>query len=380
MTKNISIFYASRKGGHRFPTEALSEYLNLKYGNRLKVQVFNLLEKDKIGNFFEKLARQGDLLIPKIWRKGYRHLENDNRLFSSFSKFFLALILSNPLLKILRQATHKIDLILSFQPEVNAVIPFIKNQISARIESIIVDYSAHSLWVNDRIDFYYVGNDFVANRLIKLGVPSPKIKITGIPQKLTFLNALKIPAPDQRHGLGLKSNLPTVTVMGGFLGKMVDYYEIIKSIIQTGFNCQVIVVFGKNVNAYKRCLPLIKQAKITIKPCVNLPDIAQVMQAADIIITKPGAVTISEALTLGKPLILLTPKAGSAQELTFAQNIVAAGAGLHISNTATVGTLVQQLFENPSQLSQMAEKAKTLGNLNRTATQFITENILSHLS
>jgi processive 1,2-diacylglycerol beta-glucosyltransferase len=379
LLKNIYIFYASRKGGHRFPTAALSEYLNLNYGNQLNVRVFNLLENDKIGDFFEKITRQGDLWLPKVWQKGYRGLENNNKIFSSFYKFFLALILTNPLLKTLRLANDKLDLILSFQPEVNAVIPFIKNQIRTRIESIIVDYSAHSLWVNDCINCYYVGNDFVANRLIKLGVLPQKIKITGIPQKLTFLNALKTSAADQRQGLGLKSNLPTITIMGGFLGKMVDYFAIIKSIIQTDFNCQVIVVFGKNVNAYKKCLPLIEQAKIIIKPCVNLPDIANVMQAADIIITKPGAVTISEALTLGKPMILLTPKAGSAQELTFAQNIVASGAGLHISDTATVGYLVQQLFENPFQLSQMAEKAKTLGNLNRTATQIIAENILKHL-
>lgn len=378
MLKNIYIFYASRKGGHRFPAEALSEYINRKYGDKIKVRVFNLLEYGKFGDFFEKLARQGDLLLPKVWQKGYRGLENNNKIFSSFYKFFLTLFLANSLLKVLK-LSNNIDLILSFQPEVNAVLSFLKNQINPPVESVIVDYSAHSLWVNDQVEFYYVGNDFVANRLIKLGVPSPKIKITGIPQKLTFLNALETSVQERRKALGINPDLTTITVMGGFLGKMVDYFKIIKSIVQADFNCQMIVVFGKNVAAYKKCLPLIEQSKITIKPYVGLPDVANVMRAADIIITKPGAVTISEALTLGKPMILLTPQAGSAQELTFAQNIEAAGAGIHISNTKNVGSMVKQLLENPLQLSQMAEKAKALGRLNRTATQIIAENILKHL-
>jgi phosphatidylinositol alpha-mannosyltransferase len=370
--KRICILYSSRKGGHRFPAEGLLDYLNPPIGGSKQSALFNLLDYTMVGSRLDALARFGDLFLPKVWRQGYKHLESNRLLFTRLARLALGLIFVNPLKKIL--TTDKFDLVLSFQPEVNAILSFIKNK-RMHFATVIVDYSAHSLWVQNCIESYYVGNQFVAEKLKELGVPAAKIKITGIPQKSSFLNVRQIPITEQRKMLNLDPNLPTITVMGGFLGKMVDYPTIIKSIIQSGFSGQMIVVFGKNKKAFLKSQSLIKQAPITIKPCVNLPDVAGVMWAADIIITKPGAVTIAEALTLGKPLILLTPKAGSAQELTFAQNIQKAGAGFHIAKAELVGSVIKQLLSARFGLKAVAQRAEALGALNRTANQLIAESI-----
>lgn len=377
--RNIYLLYASRKGGHRFPAEALLEYMKINYSYKMNCQLFNLLDYAKIASILDTIGRLGDLFLPKIWRRGYQHLESNRKLFSRVSRFILSLIFSSTLNKILQSALSKIDLIISFQPEVNVIFPYLKKNLCQRFETIIVDYSAHSLWVQNCIQYYYVGSDFVADKLKNLGVDREKIKVSGIPQKISFFKTQKITISEQRKVLNLNPDLPTITVMGGFLGKMIDYELVIKSIIQANFNCQLIVIFGKNKKAYKRCQKLIEQSPILIRPYVALPDVAEVMWAADIIITKPGAVTIGEAFALGKPLILITPKAGSAQELTFAQNVQASGAGIYISQTKTVGSLVKQLFQNREKLLAMTKKSEALGELNRTATQFIAENILNHL-
>ena len=377
--KNIYIFYSSNKGGHRFPAEALSEYLKLNYGHLLNINLFNLLDYSPVGAILDRIGRWGDLYLPMFWRKGYTQLATNRQFFTTFSKFSLNLILANTLFKLVKFVNNKTDLILSFQAEVNTLFPFIRRKISNRLETVIVDYSAHSLWINNEIDTYYVGNNFVAEKVIKLNVPNHKIIISGIPQKLSFLNVLKTSIRQQRKTLNLNPDLPTFIPMGGYLGKMVDYGLIIKSIIQTNLKCQLVVVFGKNTKAYRKCIPLINQAKITIKPFVAIPDIANVMWAADIIITKPGAVTISEALTLGKPMILVTPKAGSAQEHIFAKNIQDAGAGIHIPKVEAVGNLLKKLSEDQELLSNMAKKSYALGELNRNSNKVIAEGILTNL-
>ncbi len=383
LPKKICLLYSSRKGGHRFPAEALAEYLGRQKAESRKqyaVQLFNLLDYTTIGKWLDWLARLGDLYLPKFWRHGYQHLESRHSFFSNLSRFVLKIIFQKALLRVLNLLDNKVDLILSFQPEVNTLFPLIRKDFVRKFETVIVDYSAHSLWVQDWINRYYVGNSFVAEKLKRFGVAEAKIKISGIPQKLSSLNVQKVPIPEQRKLLDLDPNLPTVTVMGGFLGKMVDYPAVIKSVCQTNFKCQMIVVFGKNKKAFAQCRSLIEKAPIPIRPYVALPDVSGVMWAADIIITKPGAVTISEALTLGKPMLLITPRAGSAQELTFAQNIEKAGVGIHIPKAELVGKQLKQLFENPQVLYAMAEKAKILGLLNHTATQTIAESILSEFN
>ena len=84
----------------------------------------------------------------------------------------------------------------------------------------------------------------------------------------------------------------------------------------------------------------------------------ELMAVADLIITKPGGLTTSEALAAGKPLLIVNPIPG--QEAANSDFLLERGAAVKVNRVEDLPYRLSQLFAS-TKLTQMARAAKALG-------------------
>lgn len=374
----ISILMSSKKGGHKFPAEALATYIVSNFPDKIETRIINLLDYIPVAYHLDKVGRWCDLKLRRLWKFGYASLYKGVPKFSELYKRFIAFILGNyDSQHRIEKVLEKPDLIISFQPEVNCIAGWLHRKFNVPIYTVVMDYSAHIGWTDKNISKYFVSNSIVHDQLIDYGVSEEKILITGAPPQKGFEEVTKNSMKKHRQGLGIKENLFTILIMGGFLGKMVDYMGIIESLISIKKPIQLLVVVGRNRLMYER----IKNRNLeNVYPYFFVPNIHTVMWAADLVISKPGGMVIADSLSLGKPMMLIDPVAGSLQEIIFADIVEKQGVGIHLRDTSEVKNTVQDLLSHHEKLKMMAKKSFKLGEKNRNAAKTITENIIKTLN
>ncbi len=177
------------------------------------------------------------------------------------------------------------------------VAAFLKKNgfIHAKVVSIITDFDVHALWLADGVDIFTVACEDTKKKLSSLGVPSEKIVVTGIPTAEKFSSPVN--RDELKSKLNLKKDIFTVLVATGSFG--VGPLEKIALALN---GCQVLIVCGRNKALFEK-LSQRKIENIVTYGLVN--NMHELMAVSDAMITKPGGLSICEALVNGLPLIFI---------------------------------------------------------------------------
>jgi processive 1,2-diacylglycerol beta-glucosyltransferase len=115
------------------------------------------------------------------------------------------------------------------------------------------------------------------------------------------------------------------------------------------------VVCGQDKNLYKSLDNVVENARNPIVRFGFVRNVDELMSAADIVITKAGGLTVSEALTKRLPIIIYKPIPGQEQEnAAFLEKI---GAGRTAHNQAELEMLLLQLLKHPENMKCMQQAA-----------------------
>ncbi len=205
---------------------------------------------------------------------------------------------------------HNPDLILNTFP--TPVLSLIKEEfgLDIPIHTVITDYCVHKNWVINNTDVYYVATEKMKGDLIKKGVLPEMIKVTGIPISKEF--KIKTDRNAWLNKFNLSTDKNTILVCTGSLGLLKGFKKYVKKIATKNDN-QVIIICGKNDI-------LREQLKLEFHNYKNILIIGYTtnmnhwMSCADIMITKPGGITLTEALATETPVILYKPTPGQEME------------------------------------------------------------------
>ena len=85
----------------------------------------------------------------------------------------------------------------------------------------------------------------------------------------------------------------------------------------------------------------------------------ELMAAADLVVSKPGGLTTSEALARGAAMAIVNPIPG--QESRNSDFLLENGAAIKINNIATLPHKLTQLLDDPARLARMKAAARRLG-------------------
>ena len=236
--------------------------------------------------------------------------------------------------------------------------------------TVITDYTVHSHWVHQGVDGYIVACTEVSESLVSWGIKAQRIHVTGIPVSPKFEGEMD---PGQINlKLGLKSDLPTFLVMGGSYGVLKSAKRICKKLADSLVPVQTIIVCGKNKKLYLSLKEVIEQGRNLMIRFEFVDNVEELMTVSDLIITKAGGLTVSEALTKHLPLVIYKPIPGQEEENAhFVQRI---GAGCVAGNEEELGCLLKRFLRHPEDIETMRRKAAVA--LPRHATDQAVEGML----
>jgi processive 1,2-diacylglycerol beta-glucosyltransferase len=221
------------------------------------------------------------------------------------------------------------------------------------VVSIVTDFEAHALWMNECVDLYCVAAEGTGARLVARGASPASIVATGIPISSRF--SVVCDARQVRQKLGLRDDQPVLLVLSGGFG-MGPVAEILTELDKVQQPFQTVVVTGRNEELRRELAAQDRKHPTHILGFAS--NMNELMAISDLIISKPGGLTTSEALALGKPLFILNPIPG--QEAANSDFLLEHGAATKVNQVEDLPFKIEQLIGS-KKLVAMSRAAKTLG-------------------
>jgi processive 1,2-diacylglycerol beta-glucosyltransferase len=221
------------------------------------------------------------------------------------------------------------------------------------VVSIVTDFEAHALWMDPCVDLYCVAAEETRARLLARGAKPEAVIATGIPISARFCSKPDVRAV--RKALGIRDDLPVLLVLSGGFG-MGPVAEILAEMDKVPTTFQTVVVTGRN-QELRRKLGTCDRAHPTLV-LGYATNMHELMAVANLIITKPGGLTTSEVLAMGKPVFIVNPIPG--QEAANSDFLLERGAAVKVNRVEDLPYRLEQLLGS-RKLTEMARAAKQLG-------------------
>lgn len=244
-----------------------------------------------------------------------------------------------------------------------------KDGIRPFVASVVTDFEAHALWMESCVDLYCVAAKETAARIVARGGNTKNIVATGIPIAAKFSS--KPNAGVIRKNYGLRDDLPVLLVLSGGFG-MGPVAEILAELDKSPKPFQMLVVTGRNEELRQTLAAQTRKHPTHILGFST--NMHELMAAADLVVTKPGGLTTSEALAMGKPIFVLNPIPG--QEAANSDFLLERGAAAKVNRVEDLPYRVEQLLGS-KKLDEMAKAAKRLGR--PKAAEAICGEVLSRV-
>jgi processive 1,2-diacylglycerol beta-glucosyltransferase len=221
-----------------------------------------------------------------------------------------------------------------------------KGQIKSKVICVVTDFDVHRIWINEGVDFYTGACDYTRDKLIELGVPKERAFVTGIPTDPKFQKEWDVVSIRRQLGIDEKA-ITTLVATGSFgFGPIEELVEILKS-------HQLIIVCGHNKGLFER---LSRLALPHVKVCGLVNNMDELMAASDIMVTKPGGLSIAEALVKGLVLVFFSAIPG--QETNNVKVLMKFNVGLGQLGLREIGDAVGRLYSSAQELSQQRAHSK----------------------
>ena len=365
---DVLIFYAN--GGHEATTQRLESLFKQSGVSTEKYNVFDLYRLG-LGDAHHKTHLLGMRYMPNRWDKEfYKFLDKaDHNVPLTEFPYGKHLLDKKKALALLREKKPKVILVdVQFMMEVFAHLKKDGEIGNIPLGFIPTDYGTDTYFTKllpEIASMTFAPDLAWEQAVLKNGIAPSKVMTTGLPSSPKTLETLSLKQIEElREKVGFSKGIPTVILSGGSAG-LADFEGMISSIRKTYGDrpIQILAGTGKNYKAFQTLVGM----KKTLPSNIHLhimgfnKDLPLIMKYfGDVIVTKPGGLTITEVATLGKPLILLQPAA--AQEKGnlrhFEQNGMAIG-----SLPNEVGESIKSLLDDREAKNRMLLAQKRLAEI-----------------
>lgn len=348
----ILILTASTGGGHKRAAAALKDTIEKNSPNTV-VNVTDGIEY--CGRFYNRLICNGYLVLatktPKIYGKVYNISDNDtklnalcNQINSREGRKLISLFI-----------TFKPDVVISCHPFVTTMLGRLKkdNFIDLPVISLITDFEVHRTYISPYIDSYITSNYEMVREIKKLKISdSCKVLPYGIPIFDKFYNSL------DKHSfasvIGFDQSKPTLLLMAGSFG-VTSVLKFYTALMETQMDCQCIVITGRNkklYDAFEKYLADKTKPQKKTKLLYFVDNVEDYMHYADLIITKPGGLTVTESLACKLPMAIYSAFPG--QEKENADFLEKHNVAITLNKNPKLGaTQIVNLINSPQELKAM---------------------------
>lgn len=257
--------------------------------------------------------------------------------------------------------SYKPDLIVATHPfpEGAAALWRTRHGASYALAALLTDYALHAIWLVRGVDQYFVATETMAAEMAARGFDPHAVRATGIPIARADYS---LPRPEAQAQAGLDGDLPTVLLMGGGLG-IGGMDRTLAALETLDRRLAILVVAGRNDVLEAHARRMAETSRHVIRVFAYTDEVPVLMRAADLLITKPGGLTISEAFAAGLPLLLHDPIPGPETENAIYATRHGAAVWLHPGEC--MASAVEEILAH--RISEMRKAARICARENAAA-------------
>jgi len=227
-------------------------------------------------------------------------------------------------------------------------------------------------WACDDVTLYLVASEEARQQLIDYGIRPERIKVSGMPVHPKFALPDERSAQAARRALGLDPEKFTVFVNAGWVGGG-NIPQIFRELVHGELDVQAIFLAGKNEELRAEAETLACAAKFPVKVIGYSEQVEQLMQAANVMVSKLGGLSTFEALSCRVPIIADATTPPMPQESGAAKLLAKRGAGVLLRRTSDIVPVVRRMVEDSRYYASL--RAATAGLALPDATRRIVEEI-----
>jgi UDP-N-acetylglucosamine:LPS N-acetylglucosamine transferase len=249
------------------------------------------------------------------------------------------------------------DVVVSVLPAINGLLARAANYTGSRLEVVLTDWhSVHRFWVARGVSHYSASTESAREDCIRFGAPPASVEVVGIPVRSEFAGGIDRHAARARlRALGLDSEKFTILAMVGAEGSPKALANIAQ-LAQLNLDAQLLVVSGRNEALRRRVEQL--PARMPLRALGFVDNVAELMCAADLLLTKAGGVTLAEAFCSGVPVVVHDVLPG--QEAGNLEHVLAQQAVVYAPDPEALARIAQELIHDPSRRAALAERGARL--------------------
>jgi processive 1,2-diacylglycerol beta-glucosyltransferase len=295
---NILFFTVSAGDGHNHVAKTIADKIK-QMDPKHKVEVidaFNYVHPSLHKIVFEAYIKSIKY-IPTLYGYIYKRSEVTDNSIVDVSEFLNKVVLSRKLTRLL--GDFRPDVIVCTHPFPAEALSAMKRKgkINIPLVTVLTDYTIHPSWINNEIDYYMMPSENFIHEFQYWQIPLERARFFGIPIDDKFAKLNDRQEVCERLNV---TNTFTALIMGGGLG-LGNITETLDYLFTHNIDIQIIAIAGKNQELY-RYLSLINRKNLKVFGYVS--NIDEFMSVSDLIITKPGGITVTEALAKELPIIV----------------------------------------------------------------------------
>ena len=229
---------------------------------------------------------------------------------------------------------------------------------SLPVVGVVTDYVVHPFWVYRNIDAYAVATDEMRSALRDRSVPDERISVTGIPVDPRF--ALMSSKREALRELGFdpEERRRLILVMAGGLG-IGPLEMMLRALRNVRRPIAAAVLVGRNARREERLRAWSRQLPYPVQVHGFEDNVYDYMHAADVLLTKPGGLTISEALVARLPMVLVKPLGGQEQRNT--RYLIKRRAAMRADSEDAIARAVDRILtSHPASRGRLLSRAETV--------------------
>jgi len=368
MKKILILYAASNSVGHKSIAENIGFYLQAA-GFEVALYDAQKVQGGALAGGGKKLYEWMLKRVPFIWNWLY-----NTQWFISLTLPYRTWVASFNYDHILKKIEEfKPDTIICTHTTASAVINYLKKKklYNGGFGIAFSDFHLHRYWLYEAADFYLANIEEQKERMIELGISSNKIFVCGMLLK----PKVEVSIREVRGKFGIASE-KVVLIASGSQGSGIDE-SLIQNFIGKS-NIKVIVVCGRNKELFEKLNEKFAKTNAVILGYHSPMD--ELYAIADIFITKPGGLSVSESLQWGLPMIISHLLPGQEQwnyKYLIEHGLAMGGVGGDIAAKALeeieTGSFKESLANNPYRQNLFNGNQKLIEAVNITLSSALTE-------
>ncbi len=360
MTKRILFLMSDTGGGHRAAANAISEAVHHLYPDQFDIVIEDIWANDtpwpirRLPHAYPWLADSGTRWWLLFWQVTARPPIRKGMMNTAY------VLARRRILHFLRKTQP--DIVVSVHPAMNHLgLRWVRRAgLDVPFYTVVTDMvTVHPTWICPEVTHCMVPTEIAAETAVSYGMPREKLTVVGQPVQLKFTQPKRDKAAT-RQQLGIHLQHPAILIVGGGDG-IGRVYDIARAIASHVPQAQLLIVAGRNKALRQKLESTNWEVPTHIYGFVdNMPDL---MTAADILVTKAGPGTLSEAFISGLPVIISGFVPG--QEAGNVEYVRKNDAGAFATDPQEIVRIIQDWLQpgNPH-LKQMTANAARLARPN----------------